>query len=148
MVRIRTNLLPGYLGYVAYLHGRLYVEESGYGFGFETYVMGGLHEFAKLYDPAKDRVWICEHQQKIVGFLMGFHREDAVQLRYFLLMPDYRGLGLDKKLMELFIAFMNEREIKRAYLWTTTNRKPPYHYIRDTASGWLKKSNPTYSENP
>ena len=122
-VRIRTNLLPGDLGYVAYLHGRLYAEESGYGFGFETYVMGGLYEFAKQYDPAKDRVWVCEHHQKIVGFLMGFHRDDALQLRYFLLLPEYRGLGLGKKLMGHFIVFMKERETMRAYLWTTNEQE-------------------------
>lgn len=42
---IRTDLLPGDLGYVAYLHGRLYKEECNYGIGFEAYVAKGLAEF-------------------------------------------------------------------------------------------------------
>lgn len=122
-IHIRTRLLPGDLGYVAYLHGKIYSEESGYGFDFETYVMGGLHEFAEQYDPEKDRVWICEHRQKIVGFLMGFRREDAIQLRYFILLPGYRGLGLGKKLMNLFMDFLNEKKVKKAYLWTTEEQE-------------------------
>ncbi len=34
-------------------------------------------------------------------------------------MPEYRGLGLGKKLMVEFLAFMNQRKYNRAYLWTT-----------------------------
>jgi len=89
-IRIRSELMPGDLGYVMYLHGKLYGVEYGYSIQFETYVAAGLHEFYKNYDPAKDHVWICEHSHKMVGFLLLMHREhNAAQLRYFLIEPKY-----------------------------------------------------------
>jgi GNAT superfamily N-acetyltransferase len=47
------------------------------------------------------------------------HRGDAAQLRYFLLKPAYRGLGLGKKLMELYMDFYRQSGYTSSYLWTT-----------------------------
>jgi len=119
-IKIRNDLRPGDLGYVIHLHGRLYGAEYGYGISFEMYVAEGLHEFYQNYDPERDRVWICEHRERIVGFLLLMHRDnDAAQLRYFLLEPGYRGIGLGKRLMELYMGFLSERRYKTCYLWTT-----------------------------
>ena len=119
-ITIRTELRPGDIGMVIHLHGRLYKEEYDFGVLFETYVAEGLCEFYRQYDPARDRVWICEHGAAMVGFLLLMHRgEDAAQLRYFILEPAYRGIGLGKKLMELFMQHLREKGFRRAYLWTT-----------------------------
>jgi ribosomal protein S18 acetylase RimI-like enzyme len=119
-VTIRTELRPGDLGYVAYLHGLLYTAENAFGLGFEGYVLKGLGEFALGYDPAKDRVGVCEDAGKIVGFLLGvFRGEGVAQLRYFILMPEYRGTGLGKKLMELFMDWVRECGYQQVFLWTT-----------------------------
>jgi ribosomal protein S18 acetylase RimI-like enzyme len=118
-IAIRNQLLPGDLGYVAYLHGDLYTKENGYGLSFESYVLTGLGEFGHDYDAEKDRIWMCEHEGKMVGFLLAQHRPNAVQLRYFIFLPEYRGIGLGKKLMTEFIAFMKQRGVKDAFLWTT-----------------------------
>jgi peptidyl-dipeptidase Dcp len=118
-ISIRTRLLPGDLGYVAYLHGDLYTKENGYGLSFESYVLTGLGEFGHDYDAGKDRIWMCEHEGRKIGFLLAQHRPNAVQLRYFIFLPEYRGIGLGKKLMTEFIAFMKQRGVKDAYLWTT-----------------------------
>lgn len=118
-IHIRTELQPGDIGYVIYLHGSLYKKEYDYGISFETYVALGLHEFYQQYDPGRDRVWICEHNNRIVGFMLLMHRGEAAQLRYFLLEPAYRGIGLGKHLMELFIDTMKSFGYKTAYLWTT-----------------------------
>jgi len=118
-IQIRTELKPGDVGYVIYLHGLLYKNEYGYGIEFETYVAEGLVEFYRLYDPQKDRVWICEHDNKMVGFLLLMHRGDAAQLRYFILQPEYRGIGLGNKLMDLYMDFLKEKKYKSTYLLTT-----------------------------
>jgi peptidyl-dipeptidase Dcp len=119
-ITIRTELKPGDLGYVTYRHGELYHNEYNYGISFETYVGVGLHEFYKNYDPALDRAWICEHNNKIIGFVLLMHRENnAAQLRYFLIEPEYRGIGLGKKLMQLYIDFLKEKNYQSSYLWTT-----------------------------
>jgi ribosomal protein S18 acetylase RimI-like enzyme len=119
-ISIRTTLRPGDLGYVVYRHGKLYGDEYGYGVSFESYVAGGLAEFYKGYDPLKDRVWIAEHNGAIVGFLLLMHRENnAAQLRYFYLEAGYRGIGLGRKLMELYMEFLRACNYRSSYLWTT-----------------------------
>ena len=119
-IKMRNDLRPGDLGYVAHLHGLLYGAEYGYGISFEMYVAEGLYEFYKNYDPDKDRVWICEHQDRMVGFLLLMHREnDAAQLRYFLIEPKYRSIGLGKKLMQLYMEFLRRGHYQSSYLWTT-----------------------------
>ena len=119
-INIRTNLQSGDLGYVIYLHGKLYKEEYNYGIEFESYVAFGLHKFYHQYDPMKDRVWIAEHKNKIIGFLLLMHRENnTAQLRYFLIEPEYRGIGLGKKMMNLFMEFLRDFNYQSAYLWTT-----------------------------
>lgn len=118
-IEIRTVLQPGDLGYIAHLHGDIYARECGYGLNFESYVLQGLSEFARQYDAAKDRVWICEHNQQIIGVLIGVYRGHSLQLRYFIFKPGYRGLGLGKKLMKDFINHMKSSGINEAYLWTT-----------------------------
>ncbi len=119
-VTIRTELRPGDLGFVMHRHGVLYGREYGYGISFESYVGEGLAEFYKHYDPGLDGVWIAEHGDRIVGFLLLMHREKGIaQLRYLYLEAGYRGIGLGKKLMELFMQFLKSRNYRSAYLWTT-----------------------------
>lgn len=119
-IHIRTELKPGDMGFIIHRHGALYSQEYDYGISFEAYVAAGLAEFYKNYDPARDHVWICEHQGKIVGFILLMHREsNAAQLRYFYLEPEYRAIGLGKKLMNLYMDFLREKGYQSSYLWTT-----------------------------
>lgn len=117
-VKIRTTLQPGDIGYVTYLHGKLYGEEYGYSIAFESYVAAGLHEFYSRYKPALDRVWVCEHSGKTVGFLLMMNRGTAAQLRYFIIEPAYRGIGLGKKLMDLYVRELVALGYKSSYLLT------------------------------
>lgn len=123
-IKIRTTLQAGDIGYITYLHGIFHFNECGYGLEFEGYVAQGLNEFLQKFNPAKERVWICEYNGKIVGSLLLMDRgSDTAQLRYFILEPEYRGLGLGKKLMELFVAFLREKNYRQCYLWTTGELK-------------------------
>jgi len=123
-ISVRTELRPGDLGYVIHLHGRLYKEEQDFGIGFEAYVAQGLAELYKQYDPEKDRVWICEQGDKMVGFLALMHRDNqTAQLRYFLLLPECRGMGLGKQLMESFMSYLREKGFRHCYLWTTSEQE-------------------------
>jgi peptidyl-dipeptidase Dcp len=125
-VDLGRNSVPHYrdaeagITFQKYMHELLYGTEYGYGIQFEIYVTAGLHEFYKQYDPTKDRVWICEHNKKMIGFLLLVHRDgNAAQLRYFLIEPEYRGIGLGKKLMELYMEFLYGSHYRSSYLWTT-----------------------------
>src|SRR5689334_13047355 len=127
---IRNELHPGDIGYVVYMHGHLYKTECNYGIEFETYVAAGLAEFYRQYDEQKDRAWICEHENKIVGFLLLVHRGEAAQLRYFILEPAYRGIGLGNRLMNLYMDFLKEKKYKSSYLWTTNELPTSAHLYK------------------
>ena len=119
-ISIRTALKPGDIGYVIYMHGTLYQQEYDFGVGFEAYVAKGFHEFYEHYDERLDRVWVAEHASKIVGFLLLMHRAvGEAQLRYFILDPAYRGIGLGKKLSNLYMEHLRNAGYDRSYLWTT-----------------------------
>jgi peptidyl-dipeptidase Dcp len=132
-ISIRTELQPGDIGYVTYLHGLLYSREYNFGIQFESYVAKGLIEFKEQYDPKRNRVWVCERQRsspadtrsspagnnKMIGFLLLMDRGDSAQLRYFLIEPEYRGIGLGSKLMNLYMDFLRECGYRKSYLWTT-----------------------------
>jgi GNAT superfamily N-acetyltransferase len=105
--------------YVIHRHGALYTREYGFGMQFETYAAKGLCEFMDRYDPATNRVWVCEHEGRMVGFLLLMNRGEAAQLRYFLIEPEYRGMGLGSRLMALFMEFLKACNYRAAYLWTT-----------------------------
>lgn len=119
MISIRTEIRPGDIGYVTYLHGAVYSREYGYGLQFESYVAKGLCEFYETYNPERNRVWACEHNGRIIGFLLLMDRGAAAQLRYFLIEPEYRGIGLGAKLLDLYIEFFKQCGYKSSYLWTT-----------------------------
>ena len=118
-VSIRTALQPGDIGRVIQMHGTLYNREYNYGIQFETYVAKGLCEFYEMYDPQRNRVWICEHQSKMIGFLLLMDRRESAQLRYFLIEPAYRGIGLGSRLMKQYMDFLRQCGYKKSYLWTT-----------------------------
>ena len=118
-VSIRTELRPGDVGYVTYLHGSLYHREYNYGLKFESYVAKGLSEFCEKYTPERNRIWVCDHNDRMIGFLLLMDRGHAAQLRYFLIAPEYRGIGLGSKLMNLYMGFLRECGYKGSYLWTT-----------------------------
>ncbi len=118
-ITIRTHLAPGDLGEIIRMHGVTYAAEHRYGVAFEAYVAAGLHEFFVNFDPERDGVWICEDRERIIGSLFLVHRpEHAAQLRYFLLLPEYRGFGLGRRLMNFFVKFLREKGYSSAYLWT------------------------------
>lgn len=118
-ITIRTDLGSGDLGYITYLHGILYKQEYGYGISFEAYVAKGLAEFFQQYDPSRNRVWVCEDDGRIIGSLILMDRGKAAQLRYFLIHPKDRGIGLGKKLLKQYMDFLHHCGYQSSYLWTT-----------------------------
>lgn len=129
-ISIRTELKPGDIGYITHLHGDLYKQEYDYGIEFEVYVAEGLAEFYNEYDTEFDKVWICEHENKIIGFLLSEHRDNSAQFRYYLILPEYRGIGLGNKLMQLFIEHLKEKKYRSAYLWTTKELDTAAHLYK------------------
>jgi GNAT superfamily N-acetyltransferase len=119
-IHIRSKLQPGDIGTLTWLHGLLYSNEYNHGIAFEAYVAQGLAEFFQNHDPKKDCIWICEHDKTIIGSLFMQHRKEGAQLRYFLIHPEFRGIGLGKKLMQLYMNFILKHGYEYSFLWTTS----------------------------
>ncbi|WP_027407659.1 helix-turn-helix domain-containing GNAT family N-acetyltransferase [Anoxybacteroides tepidamans] len=123
---------PGDVGYVAYLHGKLYHKTYGFGRAFEYYVMKGLTEF--LGDSEGGDLWVAEVNGEIVGSIgITQSSEQIAQLRWFVVDENYQGLGLGKKLMDTAIAFCRKRGYQHVFLWTVS--------ILDTARHLYQKYN-------
>ena len=128
---IRTDLKPGDIGYIIYLHGTLYAQEYDLDQTFEGDVAIRMGEFAKTYDSRKDYFAIAELDGKIVGSIVinGLSDESA-QVRWFLVHPDARGRGLGHQLIDSAIAFCRERGFKEIGLWTISELKAAAHLYR------------------
>ncbi len=120
-IRIRHNIKPGDIGYITYMHGWIYRMEYGYSTAFESYVAQTFCEFLSNYKAGYDRLWIGEHNEKIVGSIGIVGHKDKAQLRWFLLDPNYRGIGLGKKLLQTAVNFSKETNYKSIYLDTTSD---------------------------
>lgn len=120
-ITFRHELQPGDVGYLIYLHGDLYARDTGYNLEFEQYVCGTFQEFLRTYSPSKDRVFMALHQDRIIGAvaILG-HSKTTAQLRWFLLDPAFRGMGLGKKLLQDALRFCKEKQYEKIYLLTTS----------------------------
>lgn len=109
---------PGDLGYIAYRHSVLYHEEYSLDpVVFERYVLESLLKYAERQQPGQ--IWVAEVNNKIAGFIgiVGVDEETA-QLRWFLIEPEYRGIGLGRRLLKAAMDYSREKQYKRVLLWT------------------------------
>lgn len=121
-ITIRTILEPGDLGFIIQAHAELYHHEYSYGPRFERYVIQGVDEFVAKYDSTRSRVWMCEHHRSRIGFICLMDRGKEAQLRFFFILPEYRGLGLGNKMVRHFLEFIKEVGYSSCYLLTTNDQ--------------------------
>ena len=119
--KIRYHLQPGDVGYLIYLHGILYAKEYGFDHTFEAYVAAPLAEFVQSSDQERQRLWIAEIDGNIIGTIaiVGASEREA-QLRWLIVHPDSRGLGMGRALVEKAVDFCRDRGYKSIILWTVS----------------------------
>ena len=131
-MKLRTEIRPGDLGYITYLHGTIYAAENQLDFTFEGYVAAGLADFARTYDENKDRLWLAEIEDQIVGSIAIAGRatvaDNSAQLRWFLVHPSARGSGLGKRLVQAAVEFCRDRRFDSIFLWTVSELLPAHLY--------------------
>ncbi|WP_145142195.1 helix-turn-helix domain-containing GNAT family N-acetyltransferase [Paenibacillus sp. Y412MC10] len=121
-INIRTKVKPGDASYITYMHARIYSEEYNYNTPvFEGYVAQSFHDFLLNYDSNKYKLWIAEHNHEIVGSIAILDHGERAQLRWFLLHPDYRGIGLGKHLFNGAIDYCKQKKFKKVFLDTTND---------------------------
>jgi ribosomal protein S18 acetylase RimI-like enzyme len=127
---LRTELKPGDLGWIVHRHGVIYAREYGFDHTFEAYVAGPLADFAKRAHP-RDRIWIAEREGRFLGCvaIVGASTQTA-QLRWFLVEPEARGLGLGKRLLREAVAFADAAGYDSIILWTVSSLTVAAHLYR------------------
>lgn len=141
-VRIRHRIEPGDVGMVVHLHGVVYAREYGLDVSFEPYVAKPLAEFAIA---GNGRLWIAERAGRMLGSVAMVDAEPGVgQLRWFLLVPEARGLGLGRRLLNTALDYARARGLSRVYLWTFADLAAALHLyecagftVTETKTGYI-----------
>lgn len=141
-----SDLGPGDIDWLVAQHGRLYARDEGFDESFPALVREILEDFARDYDPARERAFIAWRGPARLGsvFCVRGDAPDSAKLRLFLLLPDARGQGLGRHLLETCMRFAKERGYARMGLWThESHRSACALYKR---AGWrLVRSVPGHS---
>lgn len=116
---IRHDLRPGDLGRVIALHGECYDILPGYGVTFEAYVARTIAEYV-LDAGANGRIWLAEREGKLIGCTAIVLREERRgQLRWVLVDPSARGIGLGKELVNHAMQYCRDNDCTSVFLETT-----------------------------
>lgn len=117
-IHIRHQIQAGDLGLIARAHGLIYSRECGFDETFEAYVATPLAECVIRRSPS-DRLWIAERAGRFFGCIAIVEASPSqVQLRWYLVDPAARGIGLGKRLLQLAVEFCRERRYETCILWT------------------------------
>lgn len=114
------DLAIGDAGWLIEQHGVLYARDEGFDAGFEALVARILADFIDHRDPTVERAWIAWADGRRLGsiFCVKAAEPDTAKLRLFLLVPESRGMGLGKRLLELCITHARDHGFARLTLWT------------------------------
>jgi N-acetylglutamate synthase-like GNAT family acetyltransferase len=135
-ITIRTDLKPGDVGSVVRMHGVIYAREYGFDSTFEAYVAAPLAKFVQS-PAANERIWLAERGDSLVGCVAIVAQSPMVaQLRWFLIDPSCRGMGLGKRLLADAVDFCRRCGYRSVILWTITGLPAAAHLYH--AAGFRK----------
>jgi GNAT superfamily N-acetyltransferase len=112
---------------------RILYDEFGFNDEFGDYVEKTLSE-------PFERLWIAEIDEAFAGCI-GIVKTDSdnAQLRWFLVEPNARGMGIGKRLMQELIDFCRAKGYKNIFLWTV-NKLPAARKIYEAFDFRLTES--------
>lgn len=126
-------------------HGVQYARDEGFDDTFGPLVRDILEAFNADHDPACERGWIAERAGQRLGSIFCVRLdEETAKLRLFLLVPEARGQGAGRMLLERCMGFARDAGYVGMQLWThESHRAACALYAR---TGWtLTASEPVHS---
>jgi GNAT superfamily N-acetyltransferase len=112
---------PGVVGRMIEAHAVYYHEDWGFDVSFETQVGRELSEFVGAYREERDGLWVATVGGEFAGSVAidgGKGNTEGARLRWFIVVPAFRGKGLGKALLTRAIDFCRGTNYPRVYLWT------------------------------
>ncbi|MBF9032469.1 GNAT family N-acetyltransferase [Rhodobacterales bacterium HKCCE3408] len=140
------DLAIGDAGWLIEQHGRLYARDEGFDETFEALVAEILAAYIRNRDPSVERAWIAWAGGRRLGsiFCVKGPEPGVAKLRLFLLLPEARGFGLGRRLLDTCIDHARERGFRRLVLWTHESHRAACALYK--ARGFaLTDSRPTHS---
>ena len=118
-IGIRSDRRPGDDALIVDLHRRGYAHEGPrFGESFCAFVGETLAE-GGLDDPARGRVWFAEQDGETVGCAALVNRGERGQIRWVVLLPEARGSGLGRALVQLALDHSAAQGHRSVFLETT-----------------------------
>ncbi|WP_146344033.1 GNAT family N-acetyltransferase [Falsiphaeobacter marinintestinus] len=126
-------------------HKALYARDEGFDDSFGDLVAQILDDFTADHDPDREHGWIAvENGQRLGSIFCVSLDETTAKLRLFLLVPEARGKGLGKRLLETCKGFAREAGYTKMVLWTHESHRAACALY--AATGWtLIDSKPAHS---
>ena len=118
-ISIRHELRAGDLGRIVALHGECYEPLPGFGITFEAFVALTLADYV-LEVGGNGRIWLAEKDGRLIGCAALVLRGGGLgQIRWVLVEPAARGIGLGKDLVNRALDWGREQDCTRLFLETT-----------------------------
>lgn len=121
---------PGALGQIIAAHALYYHEHWGLDLSFEVQEACELAEFLKRYRSDLDGLWVARVDNRFAGAIAidgSRTDEEGARLRWFIVEPQYHGLGIGRVLIEKAVAFCREAGHGKVFLWTFRGLEPARH---------------------
>ena len=134
-ISIRRGYTPGLIGRVGELHGRYYAQTWGSGAPFEVLIIRELCDFIEQYDAQEDLILSAHFGNEIIGSVSVLGKNagpDGAQLRFFIVSPDYHGLGAGSMLLKAALDWCRARKHENVFLWTVDQLPESRHLYEKT----------------
>lgn len=118
-MKIRQHQI-GDLGWIISKHGEIYHSEFNFDESFETNIAGKVGEYFAP-DSAHNRIWIVEVDEQRAGSVaIRELSEQTAFVNFVLVLNQYRGKGIARRLMETAITWTREQRYSILQLETYT----------------------------
>ena len=128
-------LTPGDRDWLVEQHRILYARDEGFDDTFVTLVAEIIDAFLAEHDPSVERGWVAEQDGQRLGSVFCVKLDETTaQLRLFLLVPEARGKGLGKAMLDTCMQFAKEAGYSGMRLWTHQSHQAACRLYR--GFGW------------